>query len=310
MSSIDFIGDIHGRGDELEALLIKLGYQKSGASYRHTQRSAVFLGDLIDRGEQNRATINIVRSMVDAGHAQVIMGNHEYNAICYHSNHPKTGLPLREHTAKNTKQHNAFLVEFGDEATRTEVINWFRQLPLYLETETYRAIHASWHSSKINRLKVSLKEGIMTDDFLLQSSAKGSPEHLLVEDLLKGPELSLPDGKFFIDKDGHKRLQVRTRWWHKQACTYRDAAMVDQETLQKIPERSFPTSNSLYGYPEEAVPVFFGHYWLTGRPIPQRDNIACLDYSVAKPEGRLCAYRYEGEKKLCASRFVTVDRRD
>jgi hypothetical protein len=132
----------------------------------------------------------------------------------------------------------------------------------------------------------------------------------LIEDLLKGPEHQLPEGKFFIDKDGNKRQQIRTRWWQKNVRTYSDAAIADEKTLQQIANIDFPDSDAIYGYPEDALPVFFGHYWLRGKPALQRSNIACLDYSVALPQGALCAYRHEGEKKLCASRFMTVSRLD
>jgi hypothetical protein len=49
-----------------------------------------------------------------------------------------------------------------------------------------------------------------------------------------------------------------------------------------------------------------GHYWLSGKPEPLADNIACLDYSVARPGGKLVAYRWNGEQKLLASNFVSV----
>ena len=42
---IDFIGDIHGHADELEALLQKLGYSKSAGVYQHPERKALFIGD-------------------------------------------------------------------------------------------------------------------------------------------------------------------------------------------------------------------------------------------------------------------------
>lgn len=45
----------------------------------------IFLGDFIDRGPKIRETLQIVRAMVDAGTALAVMGNHEYNAICFHS---------------------------------------------------------------------------------------------------------------------------------------------------------------------------------------------------------------------------------
>jgi hypothetical protein len=50
-------------------------------------------------------------------------------------------------------------------------------------------------------------------------------------------------------------------------------------------------------YQSSEKPVFFGHYWLKGKPIILKDNICCLDYSIAK-KGYLAAYSFDGEKKL------------
>jgi hypothetical protein len=49
-----------------------------------------------------------------------------------------------------------------------------------------------------------------------------------------------------------------------------------------------------------------GRYWLSAtRPALLAENVACLDYSVAKG-GLLCAYRWDGERKLTSERFVWV----
>lgn len=37
------------------------------------------------------------------------MGNAELNALHFHTAHPETGRPLREHTDKNLLQHRCFL---------------------------------------------------------------------------------------------------------------------------------------------------------------------------------------------------------
>ena len=80
----DIIGDIHGHADALEKLLQKLGYTLSNGIYRHPEkRNVIFLGDYIDRGPKIRETLHIVKNMCDAGNAVAIMGNHEFNAVCF-----------------------------------------------------------------------------------------------------------------------------------------------------------------------------------------------------------------------------------
>lgn len=70
----DIIGDIHGCSSELESLLGKLGYV-DGA---HPEgRTAVFVGDLVDRGPDSPGVLRRVMSMVSAGDALCVPGNHE-----------------------------------------------------------------------------------------------------------------------------------------------------------------------------------------------------------------------------------------
>ncbi|MEU4033769.1 polynucleotide kinase-phosphatase [Streptomyces collinus] len=70
----DIIGDIHGCSAELEALLTKLGYT-DGA--HPAGRTAVFVGDLVDRGPDTPGVLRRVMSMVKDGHALCVPGNHE-----------------------------------------------------------------------------------------------------------------------------------------------------------------------------------------------------------------------------------------
>lgn len=70
----DIIGDIHGCASELETLLGKLGY----ADGVHAEgRTAVFVGDLVDRGPDTPGVLRRVMSMVGSGNALCVPGNHE-----------------------------------------------------------------------------------------------------------------------------------------------------------------------------------------------------------------------------------------
>ena len=52
-------------------------------AYWHPARQAIFVGDLIDRGDDQLRVLEIVNGMVEGGSAQIVMGNHEFNAIGY-----------------------------------------------------------------------------------------------------------------------------------------------------------------------------------------------------------------------------------
>jgi protein phosphatase len=81
----DVIGDVHGCYDELVSLLDRLGYAVDevtgtppGVRVRHPDgRTAVFVGDLVDRGPATPDVLRLVMSMVEAGTGLCVAGNHE-----------------------------------------------------------------------------------------------------------------------------------------------------------------------------------------------------------------------------------------
>jgi hypothetical protein len=133
--NLNVIGDIHGQYDELVALLLHLGYSENAGTWRCEGRTAIFLGDLIDRGPKQLATIDLVRRMVDVGSARCIMGNHEFNAIAWVTPDPeRPGKFLRDHHKPgNREQHQAFLDVVEGTHLQREITDWFRTLPLWLD---------------------------------------------------------------------------------------------------------------------------------------------------------------------------------
>ncbi len=74
----DVIGDVHGCLEELEELLTELGY----ADGVHPEgRTAVFVGDLVDRGPDTPGVLRRVMAMAEAGSALVVCGNHEQKLV-------------------------------------------------------------------------------------------------------------------------------------------------------------------------------------------------------------------------------------
>lgn len=76
----DIIGDIHGCATELVELLTDLGWSVapdlSGASHPDA-RTALFVGDLVDRGPASPDVLRLVMGMVAGGTARCVPGNHE-----------------------------------------------------------------------------------------------------------------------------------------------------------------------------------------------------------------------------------------
>jgi polynucleotide kinase-phosphatase len=80
----DIIGDVHGCFAELIALLDRLGYavDPGGASARHPAgRTAVFVGDLVDRGPATPAVLRLVMGMTAEGSGLSVAGNHEAKLV-------------------------------------------------------------------------------------------------------------------------------------------------------------------------------------------------------------------------------------
>ena len=316
----DIIGDIHGQADKLEDLLDQLGYRNTAGTWRHDDRQAIFVGDFVDLGPAQLRSVHTVRRMVDAGAALAVMGNHELNAIAWHtpdSDHP--GEYLRPHFSakwgdKNRRQHAAFLAEVDDRpALHTEIIDWFLTLPLWLDLPELRVVHACWHTRFMNWLPPNLHKGrYLTRDLMIAATDEPEDEvekdnptpsvFKAVEALTKGIEIPLPVGYHFLDKYDIPRDRVRVRWWDKDATTYRSAAMLSTAERAALPDLLIPE------YAQVGVgdkPVFFGHYWLTGAPSLQSDRAVCVDYSAGKG-GALVAYRFDGEPELSPEHFVWV----
>lgn len=321
VAGYDIIGDVHGCADELEALLAEIGYEiaRGTGEYRHPSRRAVFVGDLIDRGPGQLRVLQVVKAMVDAGAAHIVMGNHEFNALAYHREHPVgSGKPLRLQDEKNTTQHQAFLDQVTGEDRRL-YLDWFATLPLWLYLDGLRIVHACWHEKSM----ADVQEYCGTDapftdpEHLVAANTKGHPLYDAIEILLKGPEISLVDHRQpkYKDKDGHPRGKARMRWWNSGARTLRDIAEMSgrfttmaDEPYPPLPELPLPDGTPSYVYTGD-VPVFYGHYWRQG--LPERDadftdRTACVDFSAVKPGGALTVYRWSGEATIQPGNYVQL----
>ena len=320
MTAYDVIGDIHGSADKLEKLLATLGYDVIDGAHRHPDRLAVFVGDLVDRGDSQVEVVRIVRAMRDAGSALVVMGNHEFNAISWATPNPDVdGDFMRTHEgrrgAHNRKQHKTYLDQVVEHSPlHREHIEWFRTLPLYLELDGIRIAHACWHPDSLAVLDAGVTPGTpMSDAFVVKANTRGTVEFAAIEVVLKGPEVHLPPEWAWQDPEGTLRHSARLSWWDDSATTLR--------TMAQIPSDSKFEDGSLHpGLPDEPsdvadayryrdpVPVFFGHYWFTGAPTPAAPYAACVDYSAVRDGGSLVAYRWDGSGPLDMANFVSFDR--
>jgi hypothetical protein len=197
----------------------------------HIQMRAIFVGDLIDRGPAIGETLEIVSAMIHSGITQIVVGNHEFNALAFHTSDGKGGYS-RPHTDKNCSQHSATLEYFEkNPSAAKKALRWFYTFPLWLNLGFARVVQAAWSRSAIQVLRTPW----LAPDMLRLASTKGTLEYDSVETLLKGVEAKLPAGSTFRDKDGHVRDKIRVCWWLKP------------DPQRTIVETVFPTGSELAG---------------------------------------------------------------
>lgn len=325
----DIIPDLHGDIGRLRRTLEHLGYRRAEGVWRHPGgRKAAFLGDFIDLlGDKapsawevdTRAVIETVCGMIHAGSAVAIMGNHELNALLYHEpGLSKTGALcdgarcghapgpfLRDHTAKNRGQHESFLDAYPDPAQRRWVLDWFLDLPVFLDLGGVRLVHACWDPASIAVIARRCPGARLRRADLAEVALESSAFARAVETVMKGPEVPLPEGLVFLDYGRNPRSHVRLAWWGGEGTTWRSAALSVPD-LSQLPDTPVPAEHMGSLVPADQPPVLVGHYKMPGQPVlgPEATKAACLDF-LETP----CAYRWStGERSLRAANLVTVPR--
>ena len=307
----DLIGDVHGCARSLERLLDQLGYRRQGGVWRHPRRMALFLGDIIDRGPRVREALHIVHAMVDAGQALCIMGNHEYNALGWHTEAPEgSGRQyVREHTARHERLLLQTFQQFEQHpGDWRDFLGWFQQLPLFVDAGRFRLVHACWDGEMIEPLRQRFADGRIDRDFVRQSALRGSFANRVFERLLRGTDMRLPLGLTLTSEEGFPRAHFRTKFWEEDPRTYGDVVFQPEGLPAEAARLPLPEGEKgrLLQYGLDEPMLFVGHYWRRGRPAPIRANLACLDYSAVM-YGKLVAYRLDDEMQIDPHKFVWVD---
>ncbi|MDF2641950.1 MAG: ser/threonine protein phosphatase [Pseudomonas sp.] len=309
--SFDLIGDVHGCAHTLEHLLERLGYRLQRGVWRHPQRIAIFLGDIIDRGPGIRRALHIVRDMVEAGHAHCIMGNHEFNALGWVTPAlPGTGQEyVREHSPRHSRLIGETLAQFEQYPDEwKEFVDWFYELPLFMDAGRFRVVHACWDPTLIEPMRRQYPNGCIDAPFIQESAVPGSFASGVFNRLLRGTDMRLPHGMTLTGGDGLTRQYFRTKFWEDNPQTYGDIVFQPDPLPEGVAKTPLSTSekDALLRYGVDEPLLFVGHYWRSGTPAAIRPNLACLDYSAVLC-GKLVAYRLDQETRIDPDKFVWVD---
>jgi hypothetical protein len=250
---LDIIGDVHGEIDALLTLMHRLGYDGRGLN---PTRRLVFLGDLTDRGPDSPSVVKLVQSLVAAGRAQCILGNHDLNILLGEEKHDNDwffGRAFRE---------NGVVVPqvLADATTRDMVTGFFRTLPLALERPDLRVVHACWQPEMIDiaRAAKDAEELYKHHQQLIEADFAARPYLDEIEQDLEHQNLNpvkvLTSGlearvETPFEASGKLRYQGRVNWWES------------------------------YELPELCV---FGHYAIPFGQPRGHGQAVCVDFGIGK----------------------------
>lgn len=298
--NIDVVGDIHGEYEALIDLLAVLNYDENG---NHPEgRKLVFVGDLCDRGPDSPRVILLVKKLVENGNAQVVLGNHELN-ILQNKPKPGTGWYFEERAPKD---HHYLPFESVTPEQKEEIYNFLANLPLALEREDLRVVHAAWNIEAIEKMRTIPLGSVITEyfkketeinDFISTSGllAAYRAEEKKFKNELEDPKAVLP----FLD----------TTAQYNMAHQMMNPMRVLTSGVEQKCEHSFYAGGkwrfvercTWWNTYEDQTPVIVGHFW---RKINQEEsdpnslennvfegiaplewhgkhnNVYCVDYSV------------------------------
>jgi len=309
---VDVIGDVHGEIGALRALLGQLGYDDDG---RHPQgRRAVFVGDLTDRGPDSPAVATLVMDWVERGHAQCVLGNHELNIL---RREAKSGNAwIIDPTRREQRPGGAYAhCKAAQEPFTARFFAFIEALPLALEREDLRIVHASWIPGEVDSLRTA--QGSTLEVF-------NQHEQRVESELAMEGLRALADA----ERLEHKHALVT----HGEVAPPLLAAMAECDAryqmgnpvrvatsgVERIARKPFWSAGQWrmvdrvpwWAEYHEATPVIVGHYWRRLAPFtgsghaahkpdlfggvgptdwlgPER-NVFCVDYSVAaRSDGKL-----------------------
>jgi len=164
---LDIIGDIHGEYDALCNLLRHLGYDENGG--HNDGRSLVFVGDFCDRGPDSPAVLALLEHLVRSGRAVAVLGNHEMNLL-RGSAKDGAGWFFDERLARDDSKYAPF--KRLDATKKADTIKFLASLPVALEREDLRVVHAAWIAGHIDGIRHLAIGSIMENDRRLDADTQ------------------------------------------------------------------------------------------------------------------------------------------
>ena len=222
---LDIVGDVHGEIDALRSLMRHLGYAADGT--HPDEKRLVFVGDLTDRGPDSPAVIDLVKSLVEAGRAQCVLGNHDLNILLGDEKHDNHWFFDKKWSLDGSDEPTPAVLADGN--IRQRVLKFFGSLPLILEREDLRVVHACWDDAMVEMARraddaVALyKVHVATIDARHEDSDLDEIDQRLEHQNLN-PVKVLASGKERrvetpFESSGKLRYEERVPWWKDYTAT-------------------------------------------------------------------------------------------
>lgn len=299
--SLDIIGDVHGEFQALLQLIENLGYEPDGSHPEN--RHLIFVGDYCDRGPDSPAVIDYLKSLITNKKSKGILGNHEINLLIDDAK-DGSGWFFEERYRSDLRNYSPF--KRVKPENRDEIKEFLRTLPIVLERDDLRIVHAAWSNPAIDTLRAVKSDDFLDYFFECEHKADNYAEKKGILDKylrakqdwkekIEDPHVLMPLLQSYIDYDLLKNefnpirlLTSGTEGPAKQAFF--------AGNRWRFSDRTAWWDSYL-----DDVPVVFGHYWrqLFPQPVAKmskysllfkdidpfswhgaKKNTFCIDYSV------------------------------
>lgn len=258
----DVVGDVHGCRGELETLLTELGYvlrrddaDRVVGAHHPDGRTAVFVGDLVDRGPDTPGVLRLVMGMVADGDALCVPGNHEDKLVRkLKGRNVKVSHGLAETLAQLDKESPEF---------RQEVLEFCDGLVAHIVLDEGRLVvaHAGLKEAYHGRTSGRVRSFALYGDTTGETDEYGLPVRLPWANDYRGKAMVLY---------GHTPMP-EVQWVNDTMCLDTGCAFGGKLTALRYPERE------IVSVPAEQV------WYEPVKPFPPNTTLAPGDGSRAEP---------------------------
>jgi len=299
---LDIVGDIHGEYQALVQLLGHLGYDAEG---RHADgRTLVFVGDFCDRGPDSPAVLALAQRLVQAGRAVAVLGNHEINLL---REDAKDGSGWF-FDARMVRDHDKYApTARPTPAQRRSIVEFLSVLPIALERDDLRVVHAAWQDAQIEAARLLPLGSVRSEyDHWEHAASRQARETALeqrmaqeMEHWLHGLENNLHQPPFL---HAHAENEANKQMLNPLKVLTSGVENTGRSPFFAGGRWRFTERQAWWDTYADDVPVVVGHYWRRLRPIDrsvvgkgdadlfatthplawhgQRGNVFCVDFSV------------------------------